>query len=159
MDATGNKHVTPRQRLCEAMNQILQHPETWNQSSWHCESSHCLLGWVEALLLRDSNLKPEDKVVFYNDVIAAAGLSTHDGDWVVKENRTLKEIYLLCREHLAGRPTTQNLPAELVGDSWRTPLLTPEFAAVLRDTNVPEGGWPLLDLKDFPLPCDTAPTE
>lgn len=37
------------ERLQQVMDQINQHPETWNQNYWHCDSSHCFMGWAQIL--------------------------------------------------------------------------------------------------------------
>lgn len=33
------------------LDQIMQHSETWNQSSWHneCGTKHCFAGWAQVL--------------------------------------------------------------------------------------------------------------
>jgi hypothetical protein len=29
--------------------QVEEHPETWNQETWHCDSKHCIYGWATEL--------------------------------------------------------------------------------------------------------------
>jgi hypothetical protein len=43
--------------LTQAFNQILLHPETHEQGSWHtdCGTKHCLFGWVQMLNDRNAN--------------------------------------------------------------------------------------------------------
>lgn len=38
-------------RYQQVLDQILNHPETWNQKSWHteCGTQHCIAGWAQIL--------------------------------------------------------------------------------------------------------------
>lgn len=42
-----------RELMQKTMDQILLHPETWNQSVWHsdCGTSHCFAGWAQNILV------------------------------------------------------------------------------------------------------------
>lgn len=38
-------------RYQQVLDQILSHPETWNQKAWHteCGTQHCIAGWAQIL--------------------------------------------------------------------------------------------------------------
>lgn len=73
--------------LAAAVNQIIQHPETWKQSQWHCRTSHCIGGWCQVLAgLPESNEA-------YQEVPQLIGLSLSDADWLFAPERSLTEIH------------------------------------------------------------------
>lgn len=50
MDTSRKPLPVRGRRLAAAVcNQIIQHPESWNQCEWHCGTSHCVAGWIDVL--------------------------------------------------------------------------------------------------------------
>jgi hypothetical protein len=44
-----NKPLRGEKLAKAVLNQILQHPETWDQNQWHCGTKHCFAGWSQIL--------------------------------------------------------------------------------------------------------------
>lgn len=44
------------ERLRAVLTQIEEHPETWDQSQWHCGSSHCFMGWAQVMSGKRENV-------------------------------------------------------------------------------------------------------
>lgn len=58
-----------------AVNQILLHPETWDQSAWHneCGTKHCFAGWCQILAGKKANDDTAEE-----DAMEALGLDFGD---------------------------------------------------------------------------------
>ena len=67
--------------------QIENHPETWNQGTWHCGSSHCFAGWAQILSgnLANNNTVRRDARIFL-------GLSLREANYYFSSSRTLDEL-------------------------------------------------------------------
>lgn len=97
--------------LDEAIKIIKEHPEHWNQETWHCGTSHCIAGHVYLI----TKGLPHNHVVNYSPVGAtpqvareALGISLKDADLLFASNNTLEDIinirnqletYGYCREN------------------------------------------------------------
>ena len=81
--------------LCAAVNQILAHPETWNQSQWHCGTAHCIFGHCEMLAGG-----PTENT--YDNVKAMLGLPPSDAAYLSRAQRTLPEIYQFAKIYRDG---------------------------------------------------------
>jgi len=73
--------------LQTAVNQILAHPETWRQATWHCGTQHCIGGWCQIL-----SGKPQSDAVI-SDGIEVLNIASTDAQWLFAGSRTLAEIY------------------------------------------------------------------
>jgi hypothetical protein len=99
MTTTTKKPVGLRGKelLRAAVNQIIQHPETWNQFEWHCGTGHCIGGWCEVL----SGDGVTDKAGIHAEKLL--GISHDDANWLFAGNRTLGEIYAYAKATIAGK--------------------------------------------------------
>ena len=77
-----------KQLLAKAMNQILEHPETWDQTVWHCGTSHCFGGWVQIF----GGHKESDTVIASMRELLP-NVSENDVFWVTDSDRTIPELY------------------------------------------------------------------
>ena len=82
--------------LKAAVNQILAHPETWNQSSWHCGTQHCIAGWCQVLGRGHQNENAG------TEAMEDLGISLSERAWLFAGNRTLPEIYRFAENFSAG---------------------------------------------------------
>lgn len=74
--------------MVAVMNQIIEHPETWDQKQWHCGTSHCFFGHAQIMGGRKQN-----DINAFNDGKELLGLGNADADWLSRGHRTLPEIY------------------------------------------------------------------
>ena len=81
--------------LCAAVNQILAHPETWLQTSWHCDTQHCIAGHCEMLTGGETSNTMEN-------VRGKLGISQADASYLFAAERTLPEIYSFAKVYRAG---------------------------------------------------------
>lgn len=85
-----------------AVNQILLHPETWDQSSWHsdCGTKHCFGGWCQILAG-----KKADNDTAEEDAAKALGLDFENEDdseimdRVFYGGATLDQLYGFAATH------------------------------------------------------------
>lgn len=77
-----------KRNLAEVMNHILENPETWDQSQWHCGSSHCFAGWAQIFSgeEEDSNTAPYDAQKWLE-------INDDDSDWLFGAQRQLRELH------------------------------------------------------------------
>ena len=95
-----NKKLTGEELLKTAVNQILLHPETWNQEEFHspCGTKHCIAGWSQIL----SGQAPRAETVV-EDARSALEISGRDAEYLFNSSRTLVEIYSFATGYdLAG---------------------------------------------------------
>jgi len=88
-----------KELLRAAVNQIIRHPETWDQGDWHCGTSHCIAGHCQILAGH-----PEDANKVVEQASVAAGLTSRDACWLFSGKRSLHEIYEFAVSFLADRP-------------------------------------------------------
>ncbi len=85
--------------LSQVVNQLVAHPETHNQSSWHCGTSHCVGGWSQVFAHGTEVHKyPEDS---HTDATALLGLSLADAVWLFDSRRTISEIHNFATMRIA----------------------------------------------------------
>jgi hypothetical protein len=85
--------------LRAAVNQIIDHPDTWEQSMWHseCGTEHCIAGWCQIL----SGHRADSRKVC-DDAIMALGISKDHADWLFNPLRSLPEIHAFTENLLKG---------------------------------------------------------
>ena len=69
------------------LDQIEQHPDTWDQSQWHCGSTHCFAGWAQLLSGKTSNEETTRR-----DARIYLDISIHEADYFFGAKRTLEEL-------------------------------------------------------------------
>ena len=76
-----------------AVNQILSHPETWDQSTWHseCGTKHCFAGWCQILAG-----KPKDSEKAKQDAKEALGLTEFEAGHFFRATCSLSELHALA---------------------------------------------------------------
>jgi hypothetical protein len=87
----NTEKLTGKKLLQTAVNQILAHPKTWNQSVWHspCRTKHCIAGWCQIL-----SGNPEDDNYTVRDAAQTAlGISHEEAFYLFRSDCTLTEIY------------------------------------------------------------------
>lgn len=85
-----------------AVNQILLHPKTWNQSVWHndCGTKHCFGGWCQIL-----SGKPMNSDTVMEDAVNALGLDLTDSqdrgiaEYLFFSETTLAQLYGFAAFH------------------------------------------------------------
>jgi hypothetical protein len=95
---TKNEPLRGEKLLKAAVNQILAHPETWEQTLWHssCGTKHCIAGWCQIL-----SGKPAVPDLAKEEARAALGISPFEADYLFHGYRTLGEIYYFA-EHFSS---------------------------------------------------------
>ena len=91
----NTQKLTGEKLIKTAVNQILQHPETWNQGNWHssCGTKHCIAGWCQILSGKDQNSDTAS-----SDAAEALGLTANEENWLFSAERTLSDIYGFASE-------------------------------------------------------------
>ena len=86
--------------LKTAINQILAHPESWDQTSWHsdCGTRHCLAGWCQILGGRKA-----DGAKASADAAELLGISSCEASVLFRASCGLGEMYAFAQKmSLAG---------------------------------------------------------
>lgn len=83
--------------LRAAVNQIIEHPDTWNQSKWHCGTRHCIAGWCQVLA---GKIQTDQANSDMRDLV---GLSDNEASWLSEGHRSLSDIYFFAKNVLANR--------------------------------------------------------
>lgn len=85
-----SKPLRGEKLLKTAINQILKHPETWDQGKWHsdCGTKHCLAGWCQILAG-----KPAIAVRAKWDAMDALEISWCEADYLFYPHCTLPQMY------------------------------------------------------------------
>ncbi|MDY6884051.1 MAG: hypothetical protein SWL02_09780 [Pseudomonadota bacterium] len=88
--------------LKKVMNQIIQEPETWDQSEWHseCRTSHCFAGWCEVFMKKDRT--HNRWLSGYDNAVSGLGITTGLADYMFSPHRTKSELYLTCKAIISG---------------------------------------------------------
>lgn len=89
--------------LRAAVNQIIEHPETWTQHDWHCvtphnSDAHSVAKWCQILSGLPDSASPEA-------VRERLGVSVKDANWLFSPRRTLSDLRYYAKNMLAGRAT------------------------------------------------------
>ena len=87
------------QPLVRAFNHILAHPDEWDQSQWHCGTTHCLFGHCQIL----AGI-PVNSESCLQGVMRLTGLSRDDAEWLADARRTLPEIRAYLDHAIRGVP-------------------------------------------------------
>lgn len=69
------------------IDQINAHPESWDQSVWHCGTKHCFAGWAQILAG-----KPEIKDLVIDQAMSFLGISYPDANYYFSSERTLQDL-------------------------------------------------------------------
>ncbi len=76
-----------KDNLHAVMAQIEEHPEMWDQSSWHCGTSHCFGGWAQVLSgaqITSDNVR--------HDARRWLGLTCREADLLFRGGNTLEKL-------------------------------------------------------------------
>ncbi len=91
------------------INQITTNPKEWDQRFWHCGSVHCFFGWAD-IAYSGARTTQGFKGPFIGglrvneaDLEVAMGLPRGSSRWLSEQERTLGDLWVFCREFLAGR--------------------------------------------------------
>ena len=87
-----------KERLAKVMNQILENPETWDQTKWHCGSSHCFAGWAQVM-----SGKEEDDATAGKDAQEWLGIDDDSALYLFDGGRDLIELFEHVSELVNGR--------------------------------------------------------
>lgn len=83
--------------LRAVVNHIISHPETWDQSQWHCGTTHCVAGHAQIM-----GGRPPFIISCYKDAKAVLGITSFEADWLFDAPRTLLEIHAFADIKLRG---------------------------------------------------------
>jgi hypothetical protein len=89
-----------------AINQIIAKPETWDQSEWHCGTTHCVGGHCQIMGGRPESIKSVCK-----DCQDLLGLDYDAVSWMTSANRTFVELYEFAKT-FPEIPNYSRLPSE-----------------------------------------------
>ena len=75
----------------KVLDQIEQHPETWDQDIWHspCGTQHCFAGWAEILAGHEQSL---DHFTVQKHAIDYLAIHLDEADWLFDADRTLADF-------------------------------------------------------------------
>ena len=76
-----------REHYQQVLDQITAHPETWDQTQWHCGTTHCFAGWAQLLSghpAKDATVRRHARM--YLD------LSFEEANWLFSTEITLAEL-------------------------------------------------------------------
>jgi hypothetical protein len=76
-----------KENVKKVLDAIKANPESWDQTQWHCGSSHCFAGHAQ---LMSGN--PQDSRTTRRDARAFLDMSRVDADWAFAGHRTLDEL-------------------------------------------------------------------
>jgi len=88
-----------KQLLADVINQIITHPETHNQSIWHCGTSHCVAGWTQVLGHGPRDQYPANVM---EDAADLLGLSLEDADYLFSAELTISSVYRRASQLITG---------------------------------------------------------
>ncbi len=91
------ENITGKKLLAAAINQIIEHPETWNQQEWHCGTKHCLGGWCQILGGKEQN-SGNVRVDMENLLL----ISKEESGWLCSPFRNFNEIYDFANIYCTG---------------------------------------------------------
>lgn len=83
--------------LVQAINQIIQCPDSWNQKLWGCAdcgSSHCIGGWI--IVLSGSKVHSPNR-----QLTELLDLNYNEYDWLTSNLRNFDELYAFAKRYLA----------------------------------------------------------
>jgi len=83
--------------LALAINQIIEHPETHDQTTWHCGTKHCFGGHIQIMGGREC-----DSDCVERDMEELTGLEYEDVNWLCRGNRTKADLHGFVSSYLKG---------------------------------------------------------
>ncbi len=69
------------------LDKIENNPECWDQTQWHCGTSHCFAGWAQVL-----SGKEEDDATVRSDARLFFGFNNREASYYFDGYRTLNEL-------------------------------------------------------------------
>ncbi len=90
------KPLRGKELLRQVVNQILTHPNEWNQKAWHCGTSHCVGGWCQVLAKAPLT---ESK----DEMRELAELTEADADYLFAASRNISDIHCFVKTILDGK--------------------------------------------------------
>jgi hypothetical protein len=97
MDSKQTTPLRGKALMVAVVNQILDKPACWNQSAWHCGTSHCFGGWAQVL-----GGKPADEMTVQKDAREMLELDAGEAEWLFAGYRLLPELHGFVAAKLAG---------------------------------------------------------
>ena len=93
--------------LKQTMNQIIEHPETWEQDTWHCGTTHCFAGWAELIhYYGGQNLDPDDyypnRGITSHRAREALGIGKVVADELFHSDNNLHDLHAMVKALLKG---------------------------------------------------------
>lgn len=76
-------------RYQRVLDQITNHPETWDQTDWHspCETKHCVAGWAQIM-----SGQPASIARARADANLWLDLTHKETEWLFDAERTMAEL-------------------------------------------------------------------
>lgn len=71
----------------KVLDQITQHPETWDQYTWHCGTTHCFAGWAQIL-----SGQPACETTVRRDARIYLDLNLTEANYLFSRHRTLTDL-------------------------------------------------------------------
>jgi len=76
-----------KENLKAVIDHIKAHPETWDQQTYHCGSTHCLAGHAQIM-----SGMPENNNCAHRDAREWLGLSDDEADRLFNGNNTIPDL-------------------------------------------------------------------
>ena len=94
------KQLRGKELLCEAVNHIIEHPETHNQMQWHsdCGTKHCIAGHCQILGGNAANSSTAR-----DDAVRMLGISDEDANWLFSGSRHIVDIHQFAQAMIEGK--------------------------------------------------------
>jgi hypothetical protein len=86
-ESAMTKPLRGKELLIAVVDQITKHPETWDQTQWHCGTSHCVAGWAQIM-----GGRKEDADTALDDARELIGLADFEANYLIYRERTIPEI-------------------------------------------------------------------
>jgi hypothetical protein len=76
-----------KENFKKVLDHIEAHPETWDQATWHCGTSHCFAGWAQIM-----SGKEADQKTVVGDAREWLDLSSADAAWFFRGDAKLQDF-------------------------------------------------------------------
>lgn len=86
-----------RENYDKVLRQIINHPETHDQTLWHCGTSHCFAGWSQI----KAGKAPNNDTV-REDACQWLGITLGESDWLFDGDRTVVDFVRFREEPKEG---------------------------------------------------------
>jgi len=77
------------ENIQKVLNIIEKNPSSWNQSRWHCGTSHCFAGWAQIVARKPICDHP---LIVIRDARLFFGFTQKEADYYFAGGRTFKEL-------------------------------------------------------------------